>query len=72
MIRMNDNKRNNLFDIVYLVNDQPTTCGKCGSRTNVIFDLSHSNDGTQIHECLSESCKAIFVTMEDKEFTTQL
>lgn len=59
----------NLFDIAYLLSEQPVTCPKCGARTDIIFDLAHSTLGTQIHECLDESCKKIFVTENDEELT---
>ena len=61
----------NLFNIVYLLSENPATCPKCGTRTDIIFDLSHSTIGTQIHECLAESCKKIFVTENDEEFANQ-
>jgi hypothetical protein len=57
---------------IFLANDQPTTCPKCGSRTFIFFDLSHSISGTQIHECLDKGCKFIFVTEEDEEFFLEL
>jgi len=57
---------------IFLANDQPTTCPKCGRRTTIIFDLSHSILGTQIHECYGEECKFIFVTEEDEEFFLEL
>lgn len=59
----------NLFNIVYLLSENPATCPKCGARTDIIFDLSHSTIGTQIHECLAENCKKIFATEVDGEFS---
>ena len=61
-----------LFQIVFLINDQPATCGKCGARTDIIFDLSHSIAKTQIHECLNEKCKSIFVMEDDEEFNLEM
>ena len=43
-----------LFSVLFMNNDQPTTCGVCGS--------------TQIHECLRKNCRRTFVTITDKEF----
>jgi hypothetical protein len=57
---------------IFLANDQPTTCPKCGRRTNIIFDLSHSTFGTQIHECFGEECKFVFITEEDEELINHL
>ena len=45
----------------YLLDDQPTTCGKCGSRTN--FEEVHED--TQIHECLNLDCGYKFTTVDD-------
>ena len=36
----------------YLLNDQPTTCGLCGART----DFEELNYGIQIHKCLNSCC----------------
>lgn len=57
-----------MFTEVFLNNDQPMTCPVCGSRTDILFDLGHSINQTQIHECLSENCKMIFVSERDLEF----
>ena len=50
----------NFFE-VYTYSDQLTTCPVCGARTKIILDLSHTNDQTQIHECLSKNCRFEFV-----------
>jgi hypothetical protein len=52
------------FNNIYLISEQPQTCPKCGTRTDVILDLSHTKNQTQIHECLSVNCKFTFVTEE--------
>jgi hypothetical protein len=57
----------NLFNNILLLNDQPVNCPNCGKRTEIIFDLAHSINGTQIHECLGERCGKIFVTENDEE-----
>ncbi len=46
---------------VFFRTDQPTTCPKCGNRTEILLDLSHTLNETQLHECLSVNCKKIFV-----------
>lgn len=45
--------------------DQPVTCPKCGNRTNIVLDLSHTKEETQVHKCLSNYCLNKFVTQAD-------
>lgn len=45
----------------FILNDQPTTCGKCGARTS--FDVE--KDGTQTHQCLNLDCGYKFIAVED-------
>ena len=45
----------------YILNDQPTTCGKCGARTN----FEEISEELQKHECLNPSCGYIFASVED-------
>lgn len=54
------------FSEIYIYSDQPTTCPKCGSRTNIIFDLFHTKEQTQIHKCIFKNCEYEFIlqTME--------
>ncbi len=40
------------FTEVFILSDQPTTCPKCGARTDVILDMSHTTNMTQVEECL--------------------
>ena len=47
---------------VYLMGDQPTSCGLCGARTY----FHELRDDKQIHECLD--CKYIFLVEYDHEF----
>jgi len=41
-----------IFKETYLRSEQPTTCPLCGSRTDIVLDLSHTIEQTQIHQCL--------------------
>jgi len=50
---------------VLLANDQPVTCPKCGARTNIILDLSHTTNQTQVHRCLNRKCTNLFVVEKD-------
>lgn len=48
------------FD-VFRYTDQPTTCPKCGNRTEITFELPKSIENTQHHKCLSLKCQFEFV-----------
>lgn len=48
---------------IFLSSDQPTTCPKCGNRTEIIKDLVVS----QHHKCLSEKCHFEFMLDFDSE-----
>jgi hypothetical protein len=51
---------------ILLLNDQPTTCPKCGGRT--LFDEFGEGKGMyQIHKCKYPECSYEFVCMEDEE-----
>lgn len=56
------------FQEVYIRSEQPTTCPKCSSRTEILMDLSHTKDETEIHKCLNPSCKEKFVVQYDADF----
>lgn len=49
-----------LLDI-YLMGDQPTTCGICGART----DFEVKDDRSQIHKCLDRGCGHVFLVVDD-------
>jgi len=49
---------------IYILNDQPTTCGICGARTD-FYDVT---DKVQLHECLNFDCGYQFITEMDEEF----
>ena len=50
------------FSEILTYSDQPVTCVKCGSRTDIILDLSHTREKTQVHKCLFNNCQFEFVT----------
>lgn len=52
---------------IYLMCDQPTTCPKCGSRTN--FDEFENHEGRyqEIHYCLNLECRFSFYVEEDED-----
>lgn len=54
------------FSEVTIYSDQPTVCPKCGIRTEIMLDLSHTDDQTQIHKCLAENCGFEFVVQNEE------
>ena len=52
------------FDL-YTFSDQPTTCPKCGTRTEITLDLFLTQEQTQHHKCLSASCFFEFVMQNE-------
>jgi hypothetical protein len=56
-----------VFSEVYVFSDQPTICPNCSSRTELMLDLSHTKDKTEIHKCLNIICKFEFATQSDEE-----
>jgi hypothetical protein len=55
------------FSEVFICSDQPTTCPTCGARTDIVLDLHHTKEKTQIHKCLSINCGFEFVMENDLE-----
>ena len=61
------------FNNTFLISDQPTTCPKCGARTDFYDDTSPvSNEVVQIHTCLSPTCKFEFVVEFDEELDNKV
>ena len=46
----------------YILNDQPTTCGLCGART----DFEKITNVMQLHKCLNPDCGYKFIAEEDE------
>ncbi len=46
----------------YILNDQPTSCGVCGTRT----DFEDIDDTTQLHQCLNPECGYKFIAVDDE------
>lgn len=49
----------------FLFNDQPTTCPRCGNRTEIISNFYREGVFSEIHICLTEECQFQFI-MEHK------
>ena len=56
------------YSEVYIYSDQPTTCPKCGARSKVVLNLSHTNDKTEVHLCPDNDCNYEFVMQYDEDF----
>lgn len=54
-----------LFSKIYIYSDQPATCPKCGSRTEIISDMAHIRYSIQIHQCCIRGCEYEFVLEEN-------
>lgn len=52
------------FDI-YLFTDQPTTCPKCGNRTEILIDFYDHLYKTQLYECMTINYGFQFLIEED-------
>ena len=44
------------FHQVYVLSDQPTTCPKCGTRTEILMEVKLKTKGIQVHRCLGKNC----------------
>lgn len=55
------------FFNLFLMSDEIPGCPICGSRTEILLDLSHTRDSTQVHICNSLECKMEFVLVGDTE-----
>jgi hypothetical protein len=56
------------FNNTFLGNNQPTTCPKCGARTDFFTQISPvSNKNIEIHKCVSKMCQFEFVIEFDHE-----
>ncbi|MBS1742065.1 MAG: CPXCG motif-containing cysteine-rich protein [Bacteroidetes bacterium] len=57
-----------LFSEIFIYSEQPTNCPYCGASSEIILDLSHTPDQTQIHKCMNVKCENEFVMQYDEEF----
>lgn len=54
------------MDIYIFDNDQPTTCPKCGARTD-FKEIIRKNQEIQIHICLNPECQYKFIGEFEEE-----
>jgi hypothetical protein len=50
------------FHQIYDLSDQPTTCPKCGARTEILLELKLKIKGIQVHRCLGKNCTFEFTS----------
>lgn len=50
----------------FLMNDQPFTCPRCGSRCDEVSSFFHTNAKKGIQECLNQECRFICYEEEDE------
>lgn len=62
---MKQTKKHIDFNSVFILGTEISTCPLCGSRTDMILDLSHTNQSVQVHNCLE--CSYEFVLVEDED-----
>ena len=60
-----------LFSEIFIYSDQATTCPYCGANSEIILNLSHTMDQTQIHKCMNLKCEQEFVMQHDEEFNNE-
>jgi len=56
------------YSKVYIYSDQPTTCPKCGARSEIILNLSHTTDNTEVYLCPDPNCRYEFIMQYDEDF----
>lgn len=56
---------------VYIYSDQPTTCPRCGTRSELILNLSHTIDKTEVHMCTKANCGYEFVMQCDEDMDNE-
>ena len=54
----------------YIMTDQPVTCPKCGSRTEMTEEFIKQELGTQLHRCKNDLCNYKFIEQEDDYFSS--
>jgi len=60
------------YSNVYIHSSQPKNCPNCGARSEIILNLSHTTDKTEVHLCLDSNCNYEFVMQIDEDFDNGL
>ena len=53
---------------IYFYSDQPTTCPKCGTRTEIFLEMENI-EHIQLHKCPSVQCSYEFLIEDDLEYS---
>lgn len=59
------------FNEVFIMTDQPVTCPKCGSRTEMVLSLELKPEKSQFHQCNFANCQYKFIVEEDLDIEIQ-
>ena len=54
-----------LINHLFLMNDQPTTCPKCGARSEILNEMELEARIIQEHECMSKYCEFQFLVFSE-------
>jgi len=54
-----------MYKEYFLMGDQPTTCPKCGARSEILSEKEVESEIIQEHECLNESCNFKFAVCSE-------
>lgn len=57
-----------LFSELFVYSDQSVTCPYCGASSEIILDMQHTIDVTQVHKCVDRNCLKEFVMVFDADF----
>lgn len=49
---------------IYILTDQPTTCGLCGTRSTYIELMTLNREYYELHKCIDAACSYEFVCVE--------
>jgi hypothetical protein len=51
---------------IFLMNDQPVTCPRCGARAEIMNELEMDNLLSQLCKCPNLDCQFIFIEQEEE------
>ena len=57
-----------LYSELFVYSDQQVACPHCGMRTEIIFDMQHTRNATQVCKCMNKHCMSEFVMIYDGDF----
>lgn len=57
---------------IFIMNEQPFTCGYCGSRCELFSNFHHTTMKLLICKCMNEDCGFICGEIEDEGFLNRI